>query len=236
MYTFANAGFVFICGGILGAILEYIYSDIFIFKKIFKTGFFFSIFLPLYGFGFLGAQHVFNASWFNVLNNIYLDVFLKIIILTIMATILEYITGIIYLKIFKTRLWDYSKEKFNIQGIINPLYSFLWMIMATCYYFIFFKPFNLFFRTANGNITYFIVVLIIIIFLIIDFILSTICCLKNKTTFNKLKITYVEFKHELFKLYGCFYPLRLLKGIDIKEYKKDKAKLNKEKSNYLIAN
>ena len=50
-------------------------------------------------------------------------------------TAIEYIAGIIFIKHMKIKLWDYSNEKFNLQGIICPLYSFFWALLGALYYF-----------------------------------------------------------------------------------------------------
>ena len=51
-------------------------------------------------------------------------------------TVIEYIAGLIFIKGLRIRLWDYSKQWGNIQGIICPLYSFFWLIVAAIYYFV----------------------------------------------------------------------------------------------------
>lgn len=34
------------------------------------------------------------------------------------------------------KLWDYSDEKFNIQGIICPKFTFFWYLLSAIYYFL----------------------------------------------------------------------------------------------------
>ena len=53
---------------------------------------------------------------------------------TILVNIL-YIAGILALKIVKVRLWDYSGEWGNIQGIICPKFSLIWAVLGAVYYF-----------------------------------------------------------------------------------------------------
>ena len=50
-------------------------------------------------------------------------------------TIIEYITGLIFIKGMKVKLWDYSDRKGNIQGIICPLFTLLWGVAGAAYYF-----------------------------------------------------------------------------------------------------
>ena len=63
----------------------------------------------------------------------------KIVLFLIMAivmTLFEYIAGLIFIKGMHVQLWDYSKEKFNIQGIICLKFSIFWAILGAIYYFL----------------------------------------------------------------------------------------------------
>ena len=51
-------------------------------------------------------------------------------------TLIEFVIGVICLKGFKIRLWDYSKHKGNVLGVICPLYSLFWLIIGCIYYFL----------------------------------------------------------------------------------------------------
>ncbi len=48
----------------------------------------------------------------------------------IIITATEFISGIIFNKLLKLDVWDYSNNKFNIAGLICPLFSFFWCIMC----------------------------------------------------------------------------------------------------------
>ena len=50
-------------------------------------------------------------------------------------TVVEYIAGRIFIIGMNIKLWDYSDEWGNIQGIICPLFSFFWGLIAALYYF-----------------------------------------------------------------------------------------------------
>lgn len=43
-----------------------------------------------------------------------------------LTSVLEFLTGFILEKLFKTKWWDYSKEHFNIKGYVCLKYSILW--------------------------------------------------------------------------------------------------------------
>ena len=66
----------------------------------------------------------------------WLDALLIIVIMGVVMTLIEYIAGLIFIKGMKIRLWDYSKQWGNIQGLICPLFSLLWLVVAAAFYFL----------------------------------------------------------------------------------------------------
>lgn len=91
-------------------------------QKIINRGFLNGPICPVYGVGAL----VVILGLYPYKDNI-VAVFLLSIILT---STVEYITGTILEKIFKTSWWDYSKHKFNIQGKVCLLNSILFGILS----------------------------------------------------------------------------------------------------------
>ncbi len=61
----------------------------------------------------------------------------KLILIFIIPTLIEFLTGYLYLKTKGIRLWDYSKEKFNFMGIICLRFSLVWFIISVIYYYLF---------------------------------------------------------------------------------------------------
>lgn len=57
------------------------------------------------------------------------------VIMAVSMTVIEYIAGYISLKFTSVRLWDYSDEWGNINGIICPKFSFFWALLGAVYYF-----------------------------------------------------------------------------------------------------
>ena len=51
-------------------------------------------------------------------------------------TLIEYIAGILLLKLMSLRLWDYSRRPGNINGLICPLFSLIWTALGAAYYFL----------------------------------------------------------------------------------------------------
>lgn len=56
-------------------------------------------------------------------------------------TLFEFISGMIFNKLLKLKVWDYSDRPFNIKGQICPLYSVLWGLLCI--------PINLVCRRLN---------------------------------------------------------------------------------------
>lgn len=100
---------LFIIYSIIGWIVECI-NMIITQKKIVNRGFLIGPYCPIYGCGC-----VFIITFLNK----YLDDPIVLFFMTIIScAILEYLTSYIMEKIFKTRWWDYSNKKFNINGRI----------------------------------------------------------------------------------------------------------------------
>lgn len=52
------------------------------------------------------------------------------------GTLVEYIAGLISIKLLHVKLWDYSKQWGNIQGIICPKFTLGWAVLSAVYYFL----------------------------------------------------------------------------------------------------
>ena len=98
--------------------------------------------MPLYGFGtvvlFILSEFEsqifgqFGGSWWY-----YLVMFFG---MALAMTALEYIAGLMSLKVMHLRLWDYSHCWGNIQGLICPLFTFFWGVLSALYYFLLYPP------------------------------------------------------------------------------------------------
>lgn len=51
------------------------------------------------------------------------------------VTAIEYIAGLIFIKGMGVKLWDYSNEWGNIDGLICPTYMLLWGVLGAIYYY-----------------------------------------------------------------------------------------------------
>lgn len=117
---------LFLIGCFIGWIIELFYRNLINKKKI-NPGFLRGPYLPIYGFVTLLFYFIVDSR----INSIH-----KIILLIIIPTSIELLTGLIFEKYFRIKLWDYSKNFLNFKGIICPLASFCWIILSMIYYFI----------------------------------------------------------------------------------------------------
>ncbi len=130
--------FLFFIGSTLGWCLEVLFRRFFSAKKWINPGFLTGPYLPLYGFGVVG---LFGISLIPIHTGMdWLDAVLIILIMGAAMTLIEYIAGLIFIKGMGIKLWDYSNRWGNIQGIICPLFSLFWLLVAVFFYFVIDAP------------------------------------------------------------------------------------------------
>lgn len=132
-------------------------------------------------------------------------------------TIIEYIAGFISLRSFHVRLWDYSEEWANIQGIICPKFSLFWGILGTVYYYLV-HPYILdALRWLSENLAFSFIIGMFFGFFIIDAVYSTqlIARLKKYADENNVIVHYEQLKNRIRSFqdeqkckYHFFRPLR----------------------------
>ncbi|MBQ7875081.1 MAG: putative ABC transporter permease [Oscillospiraceae bacterium] len=136
MNYFLIFAYLFFTGSVTGWIIELIFRNIRSQNSVWiNPGFCTGPYLPIYGFGLCFLYLLASLEKFSFVQNPVLN---KIILFAAMAlcmTAVEYIAGIFCLKFLKVRLWDYSENFGNVQGIICPLFSFFWAVLSAVYYF-----------------------------------------------------------------------------------------------------
>lgn len=178
---FMNKAFLvtlmFLLYSFLGWIMETIYCMI-IDKKFVNRGFLIGPVCPIYGFG--GILIVFFLDKYRD------DVIVLFCMAIIICAILEYFTSYILEKIFKTRWWDYSEKKFNLNGRISLDTMVAFGVLAILMVYVI-NPFvmNLIDK-ANPN-----VLKLITIFFFILFVIDTI--VSSKIIYN-IKGVGIKFK------------------------------------------
>lgn len=109
MYQISLLFMKFILFSVIGYVAEMIFCAI-IDKRITNRGFFCGPIIPIYGVGSLALIWILKPFMHNV--------FLLILLGMVVTGAIEYITSYVLEKIFHNKWWDYSEEKFNINGRI----------------------------------------------------------------------------------------------------------------------
>lgn len=139
MGIFLVIAFIFFMGSLIGWIIELFYrkfiSKANLERKWINPGFLVGPYLPLYGFG-LVAMYILSQIDVSFIENSVIQQMILFILMAIVMTLIEYIAGIIFIKGMKVKLWDYTNEWGNIQGIICPRFSFYWAVLSAIYYFL----------------------------------------------------------------------------------------------------
>lgn len=120
-YTPRDLVWLFFIYSFMGWCIEVCYSA-FRQRKFVNRGFVAGPLCPIYGFG-----AVLYAIFLPELTERPFFLFLGGLIL---ATLLEYSTGMLMEKIFQKKLWDYSGIRFNLSGYVCARYSLLWGALA----------------------------------------------------------------------------------------------------------
>jgi uncharacterized membrane protein len=146
--------FLFLVGSVLGYAIEVLFRRFITAHRWVNPGFMKGPWLPLYGFGLL---LMFTFCWvlttylpsslifYNPLGDLFgngrpasgatVADLIPISIMSVSLILLEFIAGLIFVKGFKVRLWDYSNLKGNILGIICPEFSLIWTAVSILFYY-----------------------------------------------------------------------------------------------------
>lgn len=135
MNTFLKYAYLFFIGSLLGWWMELFFRRATNPQhKWVNPGFCTGPYLPIYGFGlcllyFIASLEPRIAGGHPILSKIGL-----FFAMAVGMTAVEYIGGVLSLKHFHVRLWDYSDQWGNIDGIICPLFSLIWAALGGLYY------------------------------------------------------------------------------------------------------
>ena len=204
--AFLALAFLFMVGSMAGWVIELFFRRFISSKnperKWINPGFLVGPCLPLYGFG-LASMFVMSILPYIGLDYSKgltpLQVVLTVLAMGVMMTLIEYIAGLIFIKGMKIKLWDYSDEPLNLQGIICIRFSIIWTVLAGVYYF-FIQPYAIMLvKWFGANIGFtFIVGMFYGIFLI-DLCYSFNVCSKIRkfAVDNQVVVRYEALKQEI---------------------------------------
>ena len=121
IYSLSDLIWLFFIYSLAGWCIEVCYAA-FRRRKFINRGFVNSPLCPIYGFGAvlfaLFLPELINSPFFLFLGGMLL------------ASVLEYSTGMLMEKIFHKKLWDYSEIRYNIGGYVCLRYALLWGLLA----------------------------------------------------------------------------------------------------------
>jgi uncharacterized membrane protein len=137
MSLFLRLAYLFFLGSLFGWVLELLFRKFFSSSnpehRWINPGFCVGPYLPLYGSGLCALYCIATlAGRFGFGGSVWSHV-LVIAIITVSMTALEYLSGVLMLKVVKVRLWDYTDCWGNIQGLICPLFTFFWGLLGAAY-------------------------------------------------------------------------------------------------------
>lgn len=212
LLTFA---FIFFIGSVLGWIIELIFRRI-VHGKWINPGFLVGPYLPIYGFGLTSMTLIyFLAKSFE--NHFFNNSLIIIILMGSIMTLLELIGGLGFLYAGGLKLWDYSDRWGNYKGIICPLFSIIWTVIAGVYYYFIANPVVNMIIWFSNNLSFSFIVGFFFGIITIDFVYSTnlLIKLKKLSKENKFVIKYEELKLNIKKQaeknkekYSFIFPLK----------------------------
>jgi len=188
---------LFIVGSLLGYVIEVLYRRFFSQKRWVNPGFLVGPYIPLYGFGVLLLYTLSNINLSEAIPILWVEIVIKLAIIAVSLTLIELIAGLIFIKGMHLKLWDYSNRWGNFKGIICPLFSLIWAIVGSLYYF-FVNPYlveGVYWISTNNIYSLFIGMFVGA--MIVDACFSMHLGMKIKKFSNGLTIKYEDFKQSV---------------------------------------
>lgn len=197
---------LFVIGSLLGWVIELFFRRFVSQKKWMNPGFLIGPYLPIYGFGVVILFIVSNIPL--GIESKALDIIFRILIIGVGMTLDEFIAGLIFIKGFKIKLWDYSNQKGNIMGIICPAFSLIWLIIGSLYYFLVNPILTSGITWLSNNLIYTYFVGAVIGAMIVDFAYSIHLATRLKEYKELSNLRFEDFKKELKKRFANFKHLK----------------------------
>ena len=195
---------LFVIGSLIGWVIELFFRRYVSQKKWMNPGFLTGPYLPIYGFGVVVLYAVSNIPFEIAIQ--WLNILVRILIIGVGMTLIEFIAGLIFIKGLKVKLWDYSDRKGNLMGIICPSFSLIWLAVGSLYYFLLNPVLVQGITWISENLIYTYFIGAVIGAMIVDFAYSVHLATKLKEFKQYQSVRFEEFKKELKtkikKIYG----------------------------------
>lgn len=195
--------FLFFIGSVSGWVTELLFrryiSSANPERKWINPGFCTGPYLPLYGCGLCLMYLIASLEELHIIQNPFWNKASLFLIMALCMTAIEYIAGIVTLKAAKVRLWDYTNEWGNLQGIICPKFSLIWALLGASYYFLVHPNILKALNWLSENLAFSFFIGLFFGFFIIDVVHSSqiIIKLKNFAEENDVILKYEEIKAKI---------------------------------------
>lgn len=180
----------FIIYSFFGWIVESLYKT-FLSKKPVNSGFLYGPLCPIYGFGAI-IMLLFLKGYKDNIVLLFITAFL-------ILSVWEYIVGWMLEKTFKTKYWDYSNDKFNINGRVCLKNSCFWGILAIIFIEFVHPPIENVIESASKDLLIYANVVLFAIMLV-DCIVSIIKVYNINISINLLNEITKSIKQEIEKI------------------------------------
>lgn len=160
-------------------------------KQFVNRGFLRGPYIPIYGFAVVTI--ILSMSIFDSLDssNVFVHI-LMMIYMGLVTAVWEFVTSYVLEKIFKTRWWDYSDHKYNLQGRISLYVTVFFGIGGYVLYMFIFPPFMSIFNAIPESTMLYLLIGFYIVFTI-DEVFTLIDLFKYRDIVTKLEKAYNEF-------------------------------------------
>ena len=185
---------LFVIGSLLGWVIELFFRRFVSQKKWMNPGFLTGPYLPIYGFGVAVLYGVSNIPL--GIESQVVDIIIRVVIIGVGMTLIEFIAGLIFIRGLKIKLWDYSDRKGNIMGIICPSFSLIWLAVGSLYYFLLNPVLVKGISWISENLIYTYFVGAVIGAILVDFAYSVHLATKLKQFKELQDLRFEEFKKE----------------------------------------
>lgn len=203
MNFFLKLAFLFFIGSVSGWVIELLFrrfiSSANPERKWINPGFCTGPYLPLYGCGVCILYLIALLEDCRLIQNPFWNKLLLFAFMAFCMTAIEYIAGMVSLKHSRVRLWDYTNQWGNIQGVICPKFSAIWATIGAVYYFLIHPYILEAIDWLSHNLAFSFVIGLFFGFFIIDVIQSAqvVSKLKRYAEENKVIVRYETVKAEI---------------------------------------
>lgn len=185
---------LFVSGSLVGWVIELFFRRLVSQKKWMNPGFLTGPYLPIYGSGVVVLYAISNVP-LGITSQAW-DIIVRILIIGVGMTLIEFIAGLIFIKGLKIKLWDYSNQKGNIMGIICPQFSLIWIAVGSLYYFLLNPIFVSGITWISENLIYTYFIGAVIGMMVVDFAYSVHLATKLKEFKELQELRFEDFKQE----------------------------------------